>query len=337
MTGLSRRDGNENSGLDILDPDLLEDLDYDSLLSDDKLQSEIASFNGVDNLISASNLFADYNLEPDTFITGSADLLVNSAETVVFDDASAVNFVFAQEGHTVLSDISGEQSVFLQNSSTAELTGNTGLIEFYLHEDNQNEIVIGDTPGSLVFNIFSSTDTSSPTLQFEDNSIVINEHTKIKFPDGIDSLDGVEISMQYLSSIGEVIDIVSEETVEFFIAGLLNESLPFLIADDVPSKKFFQHRDIEVEDLLFGAEEEILFEAEEEIGFEFSTSGEELLAADGAISKITGVGSETHDEADSLSIEAEENIELVMDVLELAQGDILFEDPLQILEESNLL
>ena len=198
-----------------------------------------------------------------------------------------------------------------------------------MHEDNQNEIVIGDTPGSLVFNIFSSTDTSSPTLQFEDNSIVINEHTKIKFPDGIDSLDGVEISMQYLSSIGEVIDIVSEETVEFFIDGLLNESLPFLIADDVPSKKFFQHRDIEVEDLLFGAEEEI--------GFEFSTSGEELLAADGAISKITGVGSETHDEADSLSIEAEENIELVMDVLELAQGDILFEDPLQILEESNLL
>ena len=98
MTGLSRRDGNENSGLDILDPDLLEDLDYDSLLSDDKLQSEIASFNGVDNLISASNLFADYNLEPDMFITGSADLLVNSAETVVFDDASAVNFVFAQEG-----------------------------------------------------------------------------------------------------------------------------------------------------------------------------------------------------------------------------------------------
>ena len=135
--------------------------------------------------------------------------------------------------------------------------------------------------------------------------------------------------MQYLSSIGEVIDIVSEETVEFFVDGLLNESLPFLIADDVPSKKFFQHRDIEVEDLLFGAEEEI--------GFEFSTSGEELLAADGAISKITGVGSETHDEADSLSIEAEENIELVMDVLELAQGDILFEDPLQILEESNLL
>ena len=108
-----------------------------------------------------------------------------------------------------------------------------------MHEDNQNEIVVGDTPGSLVFNIFSSTDTSSPTLQFEDNSIVINEHTKIKFPDGIDSLDGVEISMQYLSSIGEVIDIVSEETVEFFIDGLLNESLPFLIADDVPSKSFF--------------------------------------------------------------------------------------------------
>ena len=52
--------------------------------------------------------------------------------------------------------------------------------------------------------------------------------------------------MQYLSSIGEVIDIVSEETVEFFVDGLLNESLPFLIADDLPSQKFFQHRDIEV-------------------------------------------------------------------------------------------
>ena len=98
-----------------------------------------------------------------------------------------------------------------------------------MHEDNQNEIVIGDTPGSLVFNIFSSTDTSDPNLQFENNSIVINEHTKITFPDGIDNLEGVEISMQYLSSIGEVIDIVSEETVEFFVDGLLNESLPFLI------------------------------------------------------------------------------------------------------------
>ena len=100
MTGLSRKDGNENSGLDILDPDLLEDLDYESLLSDDKLQSEISSFNGVDNLISASNLFADYNLDPDLFITGSADLLINSADTVVFDDVSADNVVFAQEGHT---------------------------------------------------------------------------------------------------------------------------------------------------------------------------------------------------------------------------------------------
>ena len=329
MTGLSRKDGNENSGLDILDPDLLEDLDYSSLLSDDKLQSEIVSFNGVDNLISASNLFADYNLDPNTFITGQADLLINSADTVVFDDVGADNFVFAQEGHTVLSDISGEQSVFLQNSSTAELTGNTGLIEFYLHEDNQNEIVIGDTPGSLVFNIFSSTDTSNPSLQFEDNSIVINEHTKITFPDGIDNLEGVEISMQYLSSIGEVIEIVSEETVEFFIDGLLNEDLPFLIADDVSGQNFFKHRDVEVDDLLF--------EAEEEIGFEFSTSGEDLLAADGAISKITGIDSETHDEVGSLSIEAEENTELVLDVLELAQGDILFEDSLQILEESNLL
>ena len=329
MTGLSRKDGNENSGLDILDPDLLEDLDYESLLSDDKLQSEISSFNGVDNLISASNLFADYNLDPDLFITGSADLLINSADTIVFDDVNADNVVFAQEGHTVLSDISGEQSVFLQNSSTAELTGNTGLIEFYLHEDNQNEIVIGDTPGSLVFNIFSSSDTSDPNLQFENNSIVINEHTKITFPDGIDNLEGVEISMQYLSSIGEVIDIVSEETVEFFVDGLLNESLPFLIVDDAPGQNFFQHREIEVEDLLF--------EAEEEISFEFSTSGENLLAADGAISKITGIDSETHDEVDSLSIEAEENAELVLDVLELAQGDILFEDSLQILEESNLL
>ena len=167
MTGLSREDDNENSGLDILDPDLLQDLDYSSLLSDDKLQSEIVSFNGVDNLISASNLFADYNLDPNTFITGPADLLINSADTVVFDDVGADNFVFAQEGHTVLSDISGEQSVFLQNSSTAELTGNTGLIEFYLHEDNQNEIVIGDTPGSLVFNIFSSTDTSNPSLSLK--------------------------------------------------------------------------------------------------------------------------------------------------------------------------
>jgi len=329
MTGLSREDGNENSGLDILDPDLLQDLDYSSLLSDDKLQSEIVSFNGVDNLISASNLFADYNLDPNTFITGPADLLINSADTVVFDDVGADNFVFAQEGHTVLSDISGEQSVFLQNSSTAELTGNTGLIEFYLHEDNQNEIVIGDTPGSLVFNIFSSTDTSNPSLQFEDNSIVINEHTKITFPDGIDNLEGVEISMQYLSSIGEVIEIVSEETVEFFIDGLLNEDLPFLIAEDSSGQNFFKHRDIEVEDLLF--------EAEEEIGFEFSTSGEDLLASDGAISKITGIDSETHDDAGSLSIEPEENTEFVLDVLELAQGDVLFEDSLQILEENNLL
>lgn len=329
MTGLSREDGNDNPGLDILDPDLLQDLDYTSLLSDDKLQPEIVSFNGVDNLISASNLFADYNLDPNTFITGPADLLINSADTVVFDDVGADNFVFAQEGHTVLSDISGEQSVFLQNSSTAELTGNAGLIEFYLHEDNQNEIVIGDTPGSLVFNIFSSTDTSNPSLQFEDNSIVINEHTKITFPDGIDNLEGVEISMQYLSSIGEVIEIVSEETVEFFIDGLLNEDLPFLIANDASNQKIFKHRDIEVEDLLFNAEEEI--------GFEFSTSGEDLLAADGAISKITGVDSETYDEIGSLSIEAEENTDLVLDVLELAQGDILFEDSLQILEENNLL
>ena len=116
-----------------------------------------------------------------------------------------------------------------------------------------------------------------------------------------------------------MIEIVSEETVEFFIDGLLNEDLPFLIAEDLSGQNFFKHRDIEVEDLLF--------EAGEEIGFEFSTSGEDLLAADNAISKITGIDSETHDDVGSLSIEAEENTELVLDVLELAQGDILFEDP----------